>query len=440
VASDGPGTELKKILAKFGITERSGCGCKKMARKMDAWGTAGCHEHMPEIVEYMLKEAKKRTVTANLPGMRTIIRRFVFAAIRRSERASKAAKKKELADDDRPKLVLYSHNLGAGGAERWLVNLAQYLDRNRVNVLGLALEGDEGADKSLLSLAKEVTHVTTDLEETKELIGSSDITLFWSRTPPGKPQKCKVFTAHGVDQWARRRWKQLPKWVRTTAVSEFVAKKMPGEPTVIYNGIDPRRVAIHNRPDEVKRSLGIHHKVYPIIGYLGRIHHQKYPQAAGLAAAGLNSLDGVRSRALYVGAEPGEKEKVRKELKQYGGNPIVVERTEKVGDYLQIMDCFVLASPSEGFSLAMIEAWMVGVPVVSTPVGAVEELEAIYGPLVSRVEHNANPTKLKKAVRHALSLEFKEVVQRAKVLAEREFTVKAMANRWAGYIEELAKK
>jgi len=48
-----PGSELSKLLAKLGFAHDGDCGCSSLAVKMDAWGPAGCREHMPEIVAHL---------------------------------------------------------------------------------------------------------------------------------------------------------------------------------------------------------------------------------------------------------------------------------------------------------------------------------------------------------------------------------------------------
>lgn len=56
----GPGTDLKRLLAKLGITPTAGCGCDALARRMDAMGIEGCREHFEQIVDEMTVEAQKR--------------------------------------------------------------------------------------------------------------------------------------------------------------------------------------------------------------------------------------------------------------------------------------------------------------------------------------------------------------------------------------------
>lgn len=76
----GPGTELKALLAKFGIHASPTCGCNAMARKMDAWGPDESLKHLEEIVDVMEETAKKR----NLPFIRSAGRLLVRRAISKS--------------------------------------------------------------------------------------------------------------------------------------------------------------------------------------------------------------------------------------------------------------------------------------------------------------------------------------------------------------------
>lgn len=76
----GPGAELKKLLAKFGIHASPTCGCNKMAARMNAWGPDESLNHIEEIVDVMEEEAKKR----KLPFLRAAGRILVRKAIRNS--------------------------------------------------------------------------------------------------------------------------------------------------------------------------------------------------------------------------------------------------------------------------------------------------------------------------------------------------------------------
>jgi glycosyltransferase involved in cell wall biosynthesis len=55
--SEGPGTELKKILESYGLQGGEGCGCNAMAQKMNNWGPEGCRKNMSEITAILERNA-----------------------------------------------------------------------------------------------------------------------------------------------------------------------------------------------------------------------------------------------------------------------------------------------------------------------------------------------------------------------------------------------
>lgn len=75
--AQGPGTELKALLAKFGIQSSPTCQCNAMAVKMNVWGPDECLSHLEEIVDVMESEAGKR----KLPFLRAAGRLLVKKAI-----------------------------------------------------------------------------------------------------------------------------------------------------------------------------------------------------------------------------------------------------------------------------------------------------------------------------------------------------------------------
>lgn len=81
--SSGPGTELKALLAKFGIHASPTCGCNAMAKKMNQWGEASL-EHIDEIVDVMQETAKAR----GLPFIRAVGAQLVKTAVRRWKKAN----------------------------------------------------------------------------------------------------------------------------------------------------------------------------------------------------------------------------------------------------------------------------------------------------------------------------------------------------------------
>jgi hypothetical protein len=72
----GPGCQLRRTFAWFGIRDDGSCGCAEFSAKMDAWGPA-CWQHMEEIVDHLREAAAKR----GLPFLATAARIAVARAI-----------------------------------------------------------------------------------------------------------------------------------------------------------------------------------------------------------------------------------------------------------------------------------------------------------------------------------------------------------------------
>lgn len=73
----GPGTELKKLLKKVGITASPNCSCNARARTMDQWGCDKCEERIDEIVGWLREEATKRRLPFIDAAGRMIVRRAI---------------------------------------------------------------------------------------------------------------------------------------------------------------------------------------------------------------------------------------------------------------------------------------------------------------------------------------------------------------------------
>ncbi len=82
----GPGTELSKLLKRFGIEPTPTCQCRAKAAEMDAWGPDECEkpERIEEVVAVMRAEAEAR----GLPFLDVAGRLLVRRAIRNARRAA----------------------------------------------------------------------------------------------------------------------------------------------------------------------------------------------------------------------------------------------------------------------------------------------------------------------------------------------------------------
>ena len=79
-STGGVGTEIKKILARFGITATPNCSCNRNAKLADQWGPDECEKRADEIIGWMRAEATKRRLPFFDPVGRMILRRAIRAA------------------------------------------------------------------------------------------------------------------------------------------------------------------------------------------------------------------------------------------------------------------------------------------------------------------------------------------------------------------------
>ena len=84
--AQGPGTELSKLLKRFGIEPTPTCACRAKSAEMDAWGPDECEkpERIAEVVAVMRAEAEAR----GLPFLDAAGRLLVRRAIHNARKAS----------------------------------------------------------------------------------------------------------------------------------------------------------------------------------------------------------------------------------------------------------------------------------------------------------------------------------------------------------------
>ena len=73
----GPGTEMKKLLKKFGIMASPNCSCNARANMMDEWGPDVCETKMDLIVGWLREEASKRKLPFVDMAGRMLIKRAI---------------------------------------------------------------------------------------------------------------------------------------------------------------------------------------------------------------------------------------------------------------------------------------------------------------------------------------------------------------------------
>ena len=83
----GPGTELKKILSRVGITSAPDCSCNAHAAEMDRNGCEWVEANMSTVVGWLREQAAAR----GLPFLDAAGRALVLVAVRNARRAATPA-------------------------------------------------------------------------------------------------------------------------------------------------------------------------------------------------------------------------------------------------------------------------------------------------------------------------------------------------------------
>jgi len=82
IPTSGPGTELKKLLAKVGITATPDCSCNARAAEMDRQGVEWCEANLDTIVGWLREQAEARGLPFLDIAGRMLVRRAIANARR----------------------------------------------------------------------------------------------------------------------------------------------------------------------------------------------------------------------------------------------------------------------------------------------------------------------------------------------------------------------
>ena len=205
----------------------------------------------------------------------------------------------------------------------------------------------------------------------------------------------------------------------------------PQKVRMIHNGIPPDRyIQMDPETQALLRDRFQLQGAYPIIGTVARfIEWKGYRHIVN--AAQLITKDHPKARFLFCGSGP-QMDTVRSWVEQAGLQDHViftgwVDRKEMPSLY-RLMNIYLHAADHEPFGLVYVEAMMSGVPVVSTPTGAV--LDAIHDPTAGILVSERSGKALAKGVEQALRSGPERIGERGRAIALQMFTFDHM---WAGY-------
>jgi len=122
-----------------------------------------------------------------------------------------------------------------------------------------------------------------------------------------------------------------------------------------------------------------------------------------------------------------------------GKRAIFIPPTVYMGDVYQGLDCLMITSVIETGPLVAMEAWASGLPVVSTPVGLIPDLEEeVGGRLVYSLTPSPGWTEMAAVVRVATESRDSDISTRARAFTWAELSAHKMAAAWSRLFRAVA--
>ena len=245
----------------------------------------------------------------------------------------------------------------------------------------------------------------------------------------------RVTTVHGFTGGGRRNrlYEALQRQVfrrfdAVIAVSaklerELVASGIPADVVHLVRNAFPSEGPAHSRA-EARARLGLPEDV-PIVGWVGRLSHEKAPDIFVQAAA-TSDEDVLFS---LIGAGP-ELERCERIASDAGVNHRVRfhGQIEGAGSLLPAFDVLALTSWTEGTPMVLLEAMSQAVPIVTTAVGGIPDVLAANE---ARLIEAGDVAGIGKAIRDLLSNpeRARSVADAARSRLERDFAVDSWIER-----------
>jgi glycosyltransferase involved in cell wall biosynthesis len=321
-----------------------------------------------------------------------------------------------------------------GGAELWLHDLMKHSSPARIQ-WQVAPTHDGYREQRVVDLIAQHGAVHSSSAAIDVLARTCDILVAWrageSLDAIRRFSGPVVLVSHGCVPWS---WYSADPLrhaaTHFVAVSELAAQSFgPAPVRVIPAGVDPERCVARLPRETVRAGWGLAPDEIAI-GYVGRLSAEKNCPAVARAAR----LVGRPFRPVFVGGayDPA----VADELRGLSPDAIFVPPMLQIGDALAALDVLLMASPSEGACLVVLEAMLAGLPVVATPVGLLPEITAQHGTVAALVPLQPTDHELAVAVRQALSPDWQSVIPHARHVVEQHYTAQRMANAWMDFLEQ----
>lgn len=329
--------------------------------------------------------------------------------------------------------------LELGGAERWIVSLLQSTDA-RIAWQGVALVQGHRFHTEVRAEVEGVAPVLTGVAGLHALAALCDVLVVWGVEDwrsqiPSDYRGAIVLVSHGADNWTAEIFQNCEEAEGLVAVSDVALHPLPAHERnrawVIRNAVEPARVVARCSREEIRNDWGVPAEALAL-GLLARFTSEKDPLAVaravrylpsewvGVMVGWVNDLPELQRRAEAIA--PG---------RIYWPGP-----TADVGSALAGMDTLLVASREEGFCYALSEAWLAGVPAVSTRVGIARE----YPELIREIPYDAHGAAIAAAILSDVADAEGTTarISRARKVAQEQLSPNLFGHKWSGALLTVA--
>lgn len=352
------------------------------------------------------------------------------------------------------KVAFLTPSLSGGGAERWIVSLAQQFQRGSCcEPVGLAVVHAEGIDRSLEQQARGCMPVhlaaeSSAAEASRRACERASVLISWGCPQLGALAKDAgldlpvVEVAHstcdlpGQTSLVGASMRGANYW---TAVSETAATSYPEADrprvAVLANGADLNRLQPKLGRAAYRKNWALEEDQVAIVS-IGRINPTKRPELLAAALAHLPE----NYRLIFAGPnQQGAQEKATEYARLFArGRVSFAPVHEHLGDLLALADVFATASQVEAHSLALNEAWLAGVPSVACRIPIVDEFCRRHGQMVFACPRDPTAKELAQAIERAAAAgRAHPCVRHASQVAHAHYTLAAMAGRWEIFLRQI---
>ena len=302
-------------------------------------------------------------------------------------------------------VLILNNCLDLGGAERYVVTIANWLSARGVSVAVAASDGPLRAglgpevqfhDAPLRDVRWDLPRASLFVRELiqrhqPDAIVANSLAVAWvGRAAQGRRKVPIVSVGHG---WPADRYSQVGPLMRVVdavvAVSPEVHRKLveggmdPARSSVIFNGVDCRPLGrVHGAERQAARTeLGAGEDEIVVIN-VGRLSEQKAHQHMLAVAARLRA---EQPRLRYAVVGPGEREQELRELSRSLGVDdifLFLGGRQDVWRLLGAADIYLSSSDWEGMPLSTIEAMASGLPCVATRTEGTTELLDVHSGVI----------------------------------------------------------